>query len=117
MLQESRAVPKAIYRIRFFRYARVLGGPSMPRVSFTPNLQRHLSCPTRDVVGITVREALDSVFADNPVLRTYVLDDQNRLRKHVAVFVGGKAITDRTTLTDVVPADGEIYVMQALSGG
>lgn len=90
---------------------------AMPRVSFTPNLQRHLSCPARDVTGTTVRAALDQVFSDNPALRTYVLDDQNRLRKHIAVFVDGSVIADRNRLTDGVPPDGEIYVMQALSGG
>jgi sulfur-carrier protein len=89
----------------------------MPSISFTSNLRRHLACPTQNVSGVTVRAALDQVFNDNPALRSYVLDDQNRLRKHVAVFVDGKVITDRDKLTDAVAVDGEIYVMQALSGG
>ena len=58
----------------------------MPRVSFTQNLQRHLSAPPRRVEGATVREALDRVFAENPRLRGYVLDDQGRLRKHPSYF-------------------------------
>ncbi|HKQ30037.1 MAG TPA: MoaD/ThiS family protein [Burkholderiales bacterium] len=95
-----------------FRYALV-----MPRIRFTPNLRRHLACPASDVPGATVRAALEQVFGDNPALRSYVLDDQNRLRKHVAVFVDGNVIGDRDGLTDTVAADSEIYVMQALSGG
>ena len=57
----------------------------------------------------------------NPRLRIvrmrYLLDDQGGLRKHMVVFVNGRAIRDRATLTDPVPEDGEVYVMQALSGG
>ena len=35
----------------------------------------------------------------------------------MAVFVDGELIKDRVRLTDPVAADGEVYVMQALSGG
>ncbi len=89
----------------------------MPQVSFTPNLQRHLSAPAADVVGATVREALDAVFQHNPRLRGYVLDDQGRLRKHVVVFVNGEMIEDRDGLSDAVEPSSELFVMQALSGG
>jgi molybdopterin synthase sulfur carrier subunit len=89
----------------------------MPRVSFTQNLQRHLSAPPRQVPGATVREALDHVFDENPRLRGYVLDDQNRLRKHVAIFVDGQMIHDRDRLSDEVGPASELFVMQALSGG
>lgn len=89
----------------------------MVRVSFTPNLQRHVECPTADVEAATVAEALETVFRGNPRLRGYILDDQGEVRKHVAVFINGKLIADRIRLTDAVPAGGEIFVMQALSGG
>ena len=89
----------------------------MARVTFTANLQRHLSCPPVEVAGGTVREVLDAVFADNKTARSYVLDDQAALRKHMAVFVNGSQIRDRMRLSDAVPEDGEIYVLQALSGG
>jgi len=89
----------------------------MPQVSFTQNLQRHLSAPPRQVSGATVGEALDHVFRENPRLRGYVLDDQNRLRKHVAIFVDGQMIHDRDRLSDEVGPASELFVMQALSGG
>lgn len=89
----------------------------MPRISFTPHLQRHIDSPPREVPGATVREILDAVFADNPRLRGYLLDDQGRLREHVSLFIQGDAVTDRESLTDPVPAEAEIYVLQALSGG
>ncbi len=89
----------------------------MPRVSFTANLQRHVACPTETVSGETVGEALAQVFAVNPLLRGYVLDEQGAVRHHVVIFVDGQAITDRRALTDAVRPESEIHVFQALSGG
>lgn len=89
----------------------------MARVVFTANLQRHVPCPPVTVTAATVSEALDKVFADNPRLRGYVVDEHGALRKHMAVFVDGELVDDRERLSDPVGPDGEIYVMQALSGG
>lgn len=89
----------------------------MARVEFTQNLQRHLEAPPREAPGATVREVLEAIFADHPRLRGYVLDDQQRLRPHVVVFVDGEALRDRTGLGDAVRPDSTLYVMQALSGG
>lgn len=89
----------------------------MPHVVFTPALQRHVPCPPADVEGRTVREVLDEVFGQNPRARSYVLDEQGSLRKHMAVFINGEAVHDRTGLSDQVGADSQIYVMQSLSGG
>lgn len=89
----------------------------MPRIVFTPNLQRHVVCPPADVPGATVREALDAAFTANPRARGYVLDDQGELRPNLAVFVDGAQVRDRRRLSDPVGAAAEIYVMQALSGG
>jgi hypothetical protein len=89
----------------------------MARVYFTSNLQRHVSCPPSEVEGTTVRELLEAVFAANQRARGYVLDDQGALRQHMNIFVNGEQILDRIHLSDPVPAGGEVYVMQALSGG
>ena len=89
----------------------------MPRVVFTSNLQRHVTCPERDVSGATVAQALEAVFAEAPQVREYVLDEQGHVRKHVAIYVDGQRIADRERLTDAVRAGSEIYVLQALSGG
>ena len=90
---------------------------AMARVRFTANLQRHLSCPTVEAAGSTVREALAAAFRENPALRGYVLDDQGAVRKHMIVFVDGAQIADRVRLSDPIRPDAEIDVMQALSGG
>jgi hypothetical protein len=89
----------------------------MPHVSFTPHLQRFIDAPPRKVDGTTVAAALAEVFADNPRLRGYVLDERGAVRQHVTIFVDDSPIRDRVTLTDPVSADAEIFVLQALSGG
>jgi molybdopterin converting factor small subunit len=85
----------------------------MARVVFTSNLQRHVSCPDTVVTGGTVREALEHVFSTQPQVRSYVLDEQGDLRKHVFIFVDGR----RVRLADPVRDSSEIHVLQALTGG
>jgi hypothetical protein len=89
----------------------------MARIVFTANVQRHVACPEAEAAGATVREVLENAFAGNPQARGYVLDDQAALRKHMTVFVDGKAIRDRVRLSDAVSERSTIHVFQALSGG
>ena len=89
----------------------------MATVAFTTNLRRHVSAPTVEFEGDTVRSVLDAVFAEHERLRGYILDDQGALRKHVAIFVDNREIGDRAHLSDAVAANGVVFVMQALSGG
>lgn len=89
----------------------------MAKVAFTENIQRHVPCPPSEVRGRTVREVLENVFADNPRARSYVLDDQSALRRHMIVFIDGEPIRDRLRLSDPVTDASSIYVFQALSGG
>ncbi|MAM70831.1 MAG: thiamine biosynthesis protein ThiS [Gammaproteobacteria bacterium] len=89
----------------------------MVLVEFTPNLEKHLACPTQEVEGSSVREVLQACCEQNPELRSYILDDQNRIRKHIAVFVDGVIITDKIQQSDKVKDKSVVYVAQALSGG
>ena len=67
--------------------------------------------------GETVGDVLDAAAVDYPRLKSYVLDDQGRVRKHVAIFVDGALQPRETVLNDALGATDEIYIMQALSGG
>lgn len=89
----------------------------MPTISFTANLRRHVDCPAATVQGNTVAECLAAYFEVHPQVRSYVLDEQARIRRHVAVFVGSEQITDPAAQSDPVDSTTEITVMQALSGG
>ncbi len=89
----------------------------MARVEFTPNLEKHLACQTLQVEGNNVQEVLEQCCRLNSSLRSYILDDQNRIRKHIAVFVDGTLIKDKLLQTDKVKKQSVVFVAQALSGG
>lgn len=89
----------------------------MPTVTFTENIQRHVSLPPMQVKGTSVRQALEQVFKKHAGARAYVLDEHGAVRYHVAIFVDGRTIKDREKLSDKVSAASDVYIMQALSGG
>lgn len=89
----------------------------MARLEFTDHLQQHVHCPPVDADGTTLGEVLAAAFCHNARARTYILDEQGAIRKHIAVFIDGVPVQDRHTLTDPVSAKSRIHVMQALSGG
>lgn len=89
----------------------------MPRVVFGSALQRHIACAPVDVSGKTIGEALDAAFAVHSRARSYVLDDQAHVRKHVSIFIDGRLIRDRRNLTDAISDDSQILIVPALSGG
>ena len=91
--------------------------PRMAKVTFTANLMRHVDCPSVDAQGVTVREVLAAVFAENPRLKSYVVDEQFSLRRHMGIIVDGEIVMDRRRLSDPVESNSEVFVLQALSGG
>ena len=89
----------------------------MPTVRFTENIQRHVACPTREAAGLTLRDVLEDYFQAHAQARGYVLDDQGKLRHHMAAFIDGRQVRDRDRLSDPVAPDAVVDVIQALSGG
>jgi hypothetical protein len=60
---------------------------------------------------------MEDYFRSHERARGYVLDDQGKLRHHMAAFIDGRQILDRDELSDAVPADAVVDLVQALSGG
>ena len=89
----------------------------MPTIEFTSQLAQHVECPSESVEAGTLREALGVVFERNPRARSYVLDDQGSVRRHIAIFINSQMLHDRDNLDVRLTEDSEVYVMQALSGG
>ncbi|MCF8237343.1 MAG: hypothetical protein K9I85_04250 [Saprospiraceae bacterium] len=90
----------------------------MPTVKFTYALKRFFP-DLRDgqIEADNLTRALYEVDQRYPGLRSYILDEQGRLRKHVQIYLDGDPIQDREGLSDQLGPDTEIYLMQALSGG
>jgi hypothetical protein len=89
----------------------------MPRVVFAPHVLKYVDCPPSQQAGRTVRDCLEGVFAQQPQVRGYILDDQGSLRKHVVIYVNDRTVADRERLAEAVEPSDEIFVFQALSGG
>jgi hypothetical protein len=90
---------------------------AMASIAFTPHLRA--VGPTRPARydGATLADVLDAVAADFPLLKGYLLDDQGRLRKHVAIFVDGVRRARESALGLALTEASDVYIFQALSGG
>ena len=89
----------------------------MPQVHFTAWLRELVPDGPLQADGDTVGEALSCVFAERPQVRSYVLDDRGRLRKHVCVFADGLRLANKAALGHCIRPESKLHVMQALSGG
>lgn len=90
----------------------------MPNVKFTYALKRFFPALKEiPAGGKSFREIFTELEIHYPGITSYILDEQGSLRKHVNIFIDGKMIHDRKTLTDAFTSNSEIYIMQALSGG
>ncbi|HSI53477.1 MAG TPA: MoaD/ThiS family protein [Ramlibacter sp.] len=89
----------------------------MPTVEFAPALTRHVPCPAQVVEADTLRAALAAAFLAAPALKSYVLDEQGSVRKHVAVFVNARMIASRSELDIALQPQDKVTVIQALTGG
>jgi hypothetical protein len=89
----------------------------MAEVHFTSHLRSLVPGGPFAVSGATVGEALAALFADEPQVRGYVLDERGALRKHVCIFADGERLANDGALSRRIAADTKLFVMQALSGG
>lgn len=69
---------------------------------------------TVDASGATVDEVLHDLDRQFPGIRFRAIDEQNRLRPHMKIFVNQDMVRD---LSAPVSDDDELTLMQALSGG
>ncbi len=79
---------------------------------FYPQLAEHI-----EVSGNTVAHILDELNQLYPGIKDYLVDERGKLRQHVNIFIGEELIKDKETLQDVVKAQDEVFILQAISGG
>ena len=63
--------------------------------------------------GATVGELLQSLERDTPALDGWILDERDRIRRHINVFVNG----ERGDADTPVSSDDQVDVLPAISGG
>jgi hypothetical protein len=92
----------------------------MPTVEMTRHLFRFFPVLENRVIRVDAGSVSDVLRAVNelaPGFTDYVLDEHGALRRHVNLSINDSVLVDRKTLSDRVPADGTVYIFQALSGG
>ncbi len=68
------------------------------------------------VTAVTVREALESLFAVHPELRVHILDERHLMRPHVSCF-HNDTMLHGDGLEEPVSDGDTVTIMQAVSGG
>jgi len=88
------------------------------RVRFARALQAQAGLPGLCTAeAATAREALHALAERYPQLPRFVLDDQQRLRRHVNIFINDALIADRIELSDPLRDGDQLHILPAVSGG
>jgi molybdopterin converting factor small subunit len=66
---------------------------------------------------VTVADTLKALWQLHPALCDRILDEQGAVRQHINIFVGDEAIRFADGLATKVPANAEILIVPAVSGG
>ncbi|MBL0149428.1 MAG: MoaD/ThiS family protein [Ideonella sp.] len=77
-------------------------------------LQSYTGASRVQASGATLGEVLADLDRQFPGLRFRMVDEQDRLRPHMRVFVEGLALHD---LAHALPPGAGVNIVQALSGG
>jgi len=67
-----------------------------------------------EVQGATLAALLDDLERQYPGIRFRMVDEQNRIRRHIRIFINGAQCHD---LAQSVSDTDEVIIAQALSGG
>jgi len=87
----------------------------MPRVVVPSQLRGYTAGKSEvDAAGATVAAVLADLDRQFPGFRFRVIDEHDRIRRHIIIFVGG----DRVDAVDAAITDAqEMHIVGALSGG
>ncbi|WP_296596217.1 MoaD/ThiS family protein [Phenylobacterium sp.] len=87
----------------------------MIRVSIPSQLIAYTDGATRvEAEGASVGAVLDDLDRRHPGLKFRVVDEQDRIRRHVRIFIGQE---EARATNEPVPPGGELLIFGALSGG
>jgi molybdopterin synthase sulfur carrier subunit len=67
-----------------------------------------------EVSGATLAAVLADLDGRYPGIRFRMIDEQDRIRRHIRIFVNGEQVRD---LSQPLNATDEVIIVQALSGG
>ncbi len=65
----------------------------------------------------TLREGLDTLLVQHPLLRFHLYDDRGKFRTHVIVYYNGESVALMDSLDVPLREGDELEVINAVSGG
>lgn len=77
-------------------------------------LRSYTGCAQTEAPGRTLAELLVELDRRHPGIRFRMVDEQERIRRHIRVFVDGEQVRDLST---PLAPDTKVIIAQALSGG
>ena len=90
----------------------------MIKVEFTYALKRFFpNLISLEIEAMDLQNLITGLESRYPGMKGYLLEDYGGLRKHVNIFINGKMINDKKSLSDPIKTGDQIFIMQALSGG
>jgi sulfur-carrier protein len=84
------------------------------QVLIPSSLQSYTQASRVQATGATLGEILADLDRRYPGIRFRMVDEQDRLRPHMRVFVGGQAVRN---LAHPLEPEDDVSIVQALSGG
>jgi sulfur-carrier protein len=84
------------------------------RVIIPSSLRSYTQRSQAEANGATLGEALADLDRSYPGIRFRMIDEQDRIRRHIRIFVNGGQVRD---LSHPLRLTDEVIIVQALSGG
>lgn len=84
------------------------------RVLIPDALRSYTDSNRAEANGVTLSELLTDLNRQYPGIRFRMIDEQERVRRHIRIFINGQQVND---LAQTLNATDEVVIVQALSGG
>ena len=84
------------------------------KVLIPSSLRSYTQHSEAEASGATLAAVLADLDRAYPGIRFRMVDEQNRIRRHIRIFVNGDQVRD---LSQPLRATDEVVIVQALSGG
>jgi molybdopterin converting factor small subunit len=84
------------------------------RVMIPSSLRSYTQSSQAEADGATLAAVLADLDRSYPGIRFRMVDEQDRIRRHIRIFVNGDQVYD---LAQPLAATDEVVIVQALSGG
>ena len=84
------------------------------RVLIPDALRSYTEKSRAEAHGATLAELLIDLNRQYPGIRFRMIDEQERVRRHIRIFVNGEQVAD---LAHALKSNDDVTIVQALSGG